>query len=392
MQNKTSFGIVIAVSILSLIGLIMIFSTADMQTFVKQAVWLGIGMSAAFIISKIPPRFWSNVAPIIYVAAIILLLLLLFTHGSYPKRWFRIGTVAIQPSEFAKFATVIFLASYLAGRKKIKRFSDLMVPLLIVAIPALLIFLEPDLGSAQIFFPILLLMLFWAGMPAAKIFIYFSPLVSAAASFVIYVWVVYFIGLTLFLYFQKQMSDFIYGVVGNFLAGLIMPFVWNLLKPYQQERIVSFFSPWVDPRGISWQTIQSKIAIGSGGIIGKGFLSGTQKKLEFLPLRHTDFVFSCLGEEFGLIGIIFTTLIFAYLFYRLLLLARSTKNRFTSIFVAGVLAWIGYQTFVNMGITLGLLPITGVPLPFISYGGSSILACYMAIGICIAVSRSKFQY
>jgi rod shape determining protein RodA len=143
---------------------------------------------------------------------------------------------------------------------------------------------------------------------------------------------------------------------------------------------------------MAWQTIQSKIAIGSGGIIGKGFLSGTQKKLEFLPSRHTDFVFSCLGEEFGLIGIILTTLVFAYLFYKLLLLTRTTKNRFSSIIVAGVLAWLGYQTFVNMGMTLGLLPVTGVPLPFISYGGSSLLACYMAIGVCLAVSRSKFKY
>jgi rod shape determining protein RodA len=392
MQGKRGFGIIIAITILSLIGLIMIFSTADVQTFTKQAIWLVIGMFAAITLSRIPPRFWSNIAPVIYAAVIILLLLLLFTSGSYPKRWFRIGTIAIQPSEFAKFATVIFLASYLAGRKRLKRFSDLMVPLIIVTLPAFLIFLEPDLGSAQIFFPILLLMLFWAGMPAPKIFIYFSPLVSAVASFVIYVWVAYFIGLIIFLYYQKQMGDFIYGVVGNFLAGLIMPFVWNLLKPYQQERIVSFFSPWVDPRGMAWQTIQSKIAIGSGGIIGKGFLSGTQKKLEFLPLRHTDFVFSCLGEEFGLIGIFLTTVVFALLFYRLLFLARSTKNRFASIFIAGVLAWIGYQTFVNMGITLGLLPITGVPLPFISYGGSSLIACYMAIGICIAISRSKFQY
>lgn len=271
-----------------------------------------------------------------------------------------------------------------------KQFSDLLVPFAIVAIPGILIFLEPDLGSAQIFFPILLLMLYWAGMPATKLFLFFSPLISAAASFVIYIWVAYFIGLTVFLYFNKQLNDFIYGIVGNVLAGLVMPLVWNLLKPYQQERITTFFSPWVDPRGMAWQTIQSKIAIGSGGIIGKGFLSGTQKKLEFLPLRHTDFVFSCLGEEFGLIGIILTTLVFTYLFYELLLLTRTTKNRFASIMVAGMLAWLGYQTFVNIGITLGLVPITGVPLPFISYGGSSLIACYMAIGVCLAVSRSKF--
>ncbi len=392
MQKKTNFGIIVAVTVLSLIGLLMVFSTADLYTLIKQTVWLVIAMITAIVLSRIPPRFWSNIAPALYIGAIILLLILLLTQSSYPKRWFKIGTVAIQPSEFTKFATVVFLASYLAARKKMKRFSDLLVPLVIIAMPAILIFLEPDLGSAQIFFPILLLMLYWAGMPATKIFIFFSPLVSAAASFIIYVWVAYFIGLTVFLYFHKQLNDFIYGTVSNFLAGLVMPLVWNLLKPYQQERIITFFSPWVDPRGMAWQTIQSKIAIGSGGIIGKGFLSGTQKKLEFLPLRHTDFVFSCLGEEFGLIGIILTTLVFAYLFYELLLLTRTTKNRFSSIIVAGVLAWLGYQTFVNMGMTLGLLPVTGVPLPFISYGGSSLLACYMAIGVCLAVSRSKFKY
>ena len=392
MQKKTNFGIIVAVTVLSLIGLLMVFSTADLFTLIKQTVWLVIAMITAIVLSRIPPRFWSNIAPALYIGAIILLLILLLTQSSYPKRWFKIGTVAIQPSEFTKFATVVFLASYLAARKKMKRFSDLLVPLVIIAMPAILIFLEPDLGSAQIFFPILLLMLYWAGMPATKIFIFFSPLVSAAASFIIYVWVAYFIGLTVFLYFHKQLNDFIYGTVSNFLAGLVMPLVWNLLKPYQQERIITFFSPWVDPRGMAWQTIQSKIAIGSGGIIGKGFLSGTQKKLEFLPLRHTDFVFSCLGEEFGLIGIILTTLVFAYLFYELLLLTRTTKNRFSSIIVAGVLAWLGYQTFVNMGMTLGLLPVTGVPLPFISYGGSSLLACYMAIGVCLAVSRLKFKY
>lgn len=392
MQKKTNFGIIVAVTVLSLIGLLMVFSTAGLYTLTKQTVWLVIAMITAIVLSRIPPRFWSNIAPALYIGVIILLLILLLTQSSYPKRWFKIGTVAIQPSEFAKFATVIFLASYLAARKKMKRFSDLLVPLVIMAMPAILIFLEPDLGSAQIFFPILLLMLYWAGMPATKIFIFFSPLISAAASFIIYVWVAYFIGLTVFLYFHKQLNDFVYGTVSNFLAGLVMPLVWNLLKPYQQKRIITFFSPWVDPRGMAWQSIQSKIAIGSGGIIGKGFLSGTQKKLEFLPLRHTDFVFSCLGEEFGLIGIILTTLVFTYLFYELLLLTRTTKNRFSSIMVAGVLTWLGYQTFVNMGITLGLLPVTGVPLPFISYGGSSLLACYMAIGVCLAVSRLKFKY
>ncbi len=223
MLKKTNFRIIIAVTVLSLIGLIMVFSTANLHTLTRQAVWLIIAMTAAIVLSRTPPRFWSNIAPAIYIGAIVLLLILLFTQGSYPKRWFTFGTVAIQPSEFAKFATVIFLASYLATRKRMKQFSDLLVPLAIVAIPGILIFLEPDLGSAQIFSPILLLMLYWAGTPAIKLFLFFSPLISAAASFIIYIWVAYFIGLTVFLYFNKQLNDFIYGIVGNVLAGLVMP-------------------------------------------------------------------------------------------------------------------------------------------------------------------------
>ena len=392
MPKKLELGIVVAVIILSLIGLAMIFSTAGSAMFFKQTIWLIIAVIIAFIFSKISPRIWLNLAPLIYIGIVLLLLILLFTQEAYPKRWFKTGSISIQPSEFAKFATILFLAGFLAARKKAKNFSDILAPLFIVTIPAILVFLEPDLGAAQILFPILIVMLYWTGIPGTKIFIFFSPIVSAAASFSIYVWVAYFAALTIFLYFHKQLIDFIYGLVSNFLAGLIMPLIWNSLKGYQQQRIISFFSPWVDPRGMSWQIIQSKIAIGSGGIIGKGFLSGTQKKLEFLPARHTDFIFSCLGEEFGLLGIILITLVFLYLLYRLLVLAKETKNRFASIFVSGVFAWIAYQTFLNIGMTMGLLPITGVPLPFMSYGGSSLLACFMAIGICLAISKSKFRY
>jgi rod shape determining protein RodA len=266
------------------------------------------------------------------------------------------------------------------------------VPLLIVTVPAALIFIEPDFGAAQIFFPILLLMLYWAGLPGIKIFIFFSPIISIFASFSLYVWVAYIIGLTIFLYFRKQLSDLVYGLLTNSLVGLSMPVIWNSLRAYQKRRIISFFSPWIDPQGMSWQIIQSKIAIGSGKLLGKGFLSGTQKKLEFLPERHSDFIFSCLGEEFGLIGIVVTMLIYVYVIYRIAVLAKETKNRFSSIFVSGVLAWLGYQTFLNIGMTMGLLPITGVTLPFVSYGGSSLVACFMAIGVCLAISKSKLEY
>lgn len=392
MLKKIDIGIIIAVGILSVIGLLMIYSTADTAIFIRQCIWLVTGIIAACICSRISPRVLAGFAPFFYSTVIILLLVLLITSDSYPKRWFKFSWLYIQPSELAKLSTILFLASVLATKKRLSKFKDILIPLAIVLLPALLIFLEPDLGAAQIFFPILLIMLYWAGMSGVKIFIFFSPLVSAIASFSIYVWVIYFIALTIFLYYQKQLTEFVYGMVGNVLAGLTMPVIWSSLKAYQQQRIISFFSPWVDPRGMSWQSIQSKIAIGSGGIIGKGFLSGTQKKLEFLPERHTDFIFSCLGEEFGLIGTVLTLLAYSYLFYKILTLARESKNRFASILVCGIFAWFAYQTFINIGVTMGLLPVTGVPLLFISYGGSSLLTSFIAIGICLAISKSKFKY
>ena len=392
MHRRIDTTIIIIAIALSLSGLLMIFSTAGLDYTLKQAIELVICLILAYLCSRISPRIWSNLSPFIYATAIILLILILFLHGVYPRRWFRIGELSIQPSEIAKFATILLLANFLAGQKKMKTFSSMIVPIIICALPALLVFVEPDLGAAQIFFPILLIMLYWAGVPAPKIFILFSPLVSAVASLSIYVWVGYIIALAIFLYFRKQLSDLIYGLVSNSFVGLLMPVLWNSLRHYQQKRIISFLSPWLDPQGMSWQIIQSKIAIGSGKFLGKGFLSGTQKKLAFLPERHTDFIFSCLGEEFGLLGIIVVTGLYLFLFYRILRLARETRNRFASIYVIGVLAWLGYQTFLNMGMTMGLLPITGVPLPFLSYGGSALISCFIAIGLCLTISRTKLEY
>lgn len=392
MFRKIDPSIIWTTGLLSLLGVMMIFSTATYSIMTRQIIWLVFSLFVALFFSRISPRIWLNLSPIIYTVAVLLTIAILFKSDVYPKRWIRIGDISIQPSEFAKFATILMLANYLAGKKRLENFSDMAIPTLIAALPALLVFVEPDLGAAQIFLPILIVMSYWAGMPGWKILILFSPIVSAMASFSIYAWVAYMAVLMVFLYFRRQLTDLIYGFVSNSLMGLIMPLVWNSLKVYQQKRILSFFSPWLDPRGMSWQIIQSRIAIGSGGIFGKGFLSGTQKKLEFLPERHTDFIFSCLGEEFGLFGIIIVLTLYIYLVYRLLVLAKETRNRFSSILVSGFMTWIAYQTFVNIGVTMGLLPVTGVPLPFISYGGSALLSCFMAIGVCLSISRVKMAY
>ncbi|UCG30576.1 MAG: rod shape-determining protein RodA [candidate division WOR-3 bacterium] len=392
MIKKIDPGIVWLTGALSLLGVMMIYSTAGSAIMTRQITWLIFSILVAIIFSRISPRIWLNLSPVIYSLSIVMIVIILFKSDIYPKRWIKFGDFSIQPSEFAKFATVLMLASYLSTRKKLQSFSDMAVPIAITGLPAVLIFLEPDLGAAQIFLPILIVMSYWAGMSGVKILILFSPFVSAAASFSIYTWVVYMAILMVFLYFRKQLTDLVYGFASNSLVGLIMPLLWSSLKTYQQKRIIAFFSPWLDPQGMSWQIIQSKIAIGSGGLFGKGFLSGTQKKLEFLPERHTDFIFSCLGEEFGLVGITVVLGLYVYLIYRLLRLAKETRNRFSSIFVSGIMIWIAYQTFINIGVTIGLLPVTGVPLPFISYGGSALLACFMAIGVSLSISKTKLAY
>jgi rod shape determining protein RodA len=392
MFRKIDFTIIGSATALSVLGIVMIFSTGGPNLMARQAIWLSFSLVVALSFARISPRIWVNLSPVIYAASLFLVFIILLKSDVYPKRWIKFGEFSLQPSEIAKFATILMLANYLAAKKRLQNFSDMIIPIAIVAVPGALIFVEPDLGAAQIFLPILIIMSFWAGMSGLKILILFSPIISAAASFSIYVWAVYMVLLLIFLSFRKQLTDLVYGLVSNSLVGLIMPLVWNSMKVYQQKRIIAFFSPWLDPKGMSWQIIQSKIAIGSGRFLGKGFLSGTQKKLEFLPERHTDFIFSCLGEEFGLLGIIIVTAVYVYLLYRLLRLARETRNRFSSILVSGVMAWIAYQTFMNIGVTMGLLPVTGVPLPFVSYGGSALLSCFMAIGVCLSISRTKLAY
>jgi len=392
MFRKIDISIILAAVTITLLGLVMIFSTGGSNHLFKQFLWLILALIIGYVFSAISPRVWANLSPFIYIGSLILLVAVIVAAPGYPHRWFRFGEVSIQPSEFAKFATLLLLANYLAGRKRLDRFVDIIIPLLIVSVPAALVFIEPDLGAAQIFFPILIVMLYWSGMPAVKIFIFFSPVISAIASFSIYVWIGYIILLGCFLFYRKKLSDLVYGLVFNPIAGLMTPVIWSQLRPYQQKRVIAFLSPWLDPQGMSWQVIQSKIAIGSGQLFGKGYLSGTQKKFEFLPERHTDFIFSCIGEEFGLMGIVVTLGLYTFLLYRIVSLARAAKNKFSAVFAIGVLGWFGYQALINTAMTMGLIPITGVPLPFISYGGSALLSCFMAIGVLLSISKSKLEY
>jgi rod shape determining protein RodA len=385
MRPKIDWQIISAVALLTLIGLITIYSAGGFRFALRQMIWLPlaiIGLISAYYLSQ--RLLYSIAYPLFFASLLFLILVLLIGTGVGAKRWFNFGLASFQPSEFAKIALVLALARFLTARKKFAfRLLDLLFPILFVMVPALLILAEPDLGSALIFLPILGVMLYWKGLTFFQVFLLFSPLLSFVFGFNLYTWIGYFLLLFIILYLKGNLFQSIIALSVNSLSGLLEPLVWSHLKDYQKARITNFLAPWLDPRGIGWNLIQSQIAIGSGRIFGKGYLSGTQKRLEFLPNRHTDFIFSVLGEEFGFIGCLIILTIFLFLLYRLLMTARYLRDDFNSLCTIGFTTIIAYHVFVNTGMLLGLVPITGISLPFLSYGGSSLLFNFIMIGLIL---------
>jgi rod shape determining protein RodA len=319
-----------------------------------------------------------------------LIIVLFIGTGIGAKRWFSIGFINFQPSEFAKFAIVLLLAQYWANRKIRFTVHDLLVPIITILTYTGLVFMEPDLGTALVFLPILAVMLYYKGLSLFHIFILFSPLLSFIFGFSLYTYIPFFVILVAISYKRTTIVSWLTTIAINIISGLSTPIIWAHLKDYQKARITGFLSPWLDPRGMSWNLIQSQIAVGSGRLFGKGFLSGTQKKLAFLPNRHTDFIFSTLAEEFGFIGCIIVLLLYFYLIYQFINTARKARDEFSGLVAIGLATVLAYQVFVNIGMVLGLLPITGIALPFLSYGGTSLLFFFISIGLILNI-RNKLE-
>jgi rod shape determining protein RodA len=393
----------LGVAILTTTGILLIYSAGDGgqsrsigDLYTRQSLWWGIAMLACVISFSIPLKWWEIVAYPLYAVCIVLLLMLIVkTGGGIETRWIRFGNFQVQPSEFAKVFTVMALARYLGNRKTpVDSFKRLIVPCLLVLIPATLIALQPDLGTSIVFVAILLGVLFWSGTPVTYLFYLMVPILSLLSSFNSLLWGLFTAALILFVVWRRTyLFDSIIVLVVNIVTGLLTVSFWEGLKPYQRERISGFLRPETDPLGAGWQIIQSKVAIGSGGLAGKGFLEGTQKKLAFLPAQHTDFVFSILGEEFGYIGVVLFLIIFLFVLMRIIELARSVyASSFATLMAFGFLAIWFFHLFINVGMTLGIMPVTGLPLPFISYGGSFLVACYFALGILLRISTERFNY
>jgi rod shape determining protein RodA len=365
----------------------------------RQFVWVGIGVVAAGVVFKLSPRLLEWLAPVLYGVSLSLLVLVLLVGtgagtASSSNSWLSIGGHQIgQPSELAKVATVLMLARYLSGRREPPRsLRDLLVPGLIVGVPFLLVLKQPDLGSAIVFVGIAFAMLFWAGVRPRLLFLLASPVLSQQLAFNDWTWGVWMVLFTtLLLVWRPYLSDALVVWFLNVAMGAIALPLWKGLAPYQQNRLLTFLNPEVDPRAAGYHAIQSRVAIGSGGWFGTGYTQGPQKRLAFLPEQHTDFVFPIVGEELGFLGVAIALALFLALFLTLLRISRRATDSFSSLLIFGILGLLFTHVYENVGMTVNLMPITGIPLPFFSYGGSFFVICCLCLGLAFRVANDSRQ-
>ena len=389
---------------LTIFGILTVYSagqtevvTAAARAYRSQIVWFGIALLAAWAVSRASVRMIEWMTVPLYALS-LLLLVLLFVPGlgtgagtaASTKSWLAIGGFRIgQPSELAKITVVLMLARVLANRRGAPRsLIELWKPALVVGVPWILIMAQPDLGTGLVFIGILFGMLFWYGAPWPLLVLVASPAVSLILAFNSTIWGVWFLLLlALVLWYRPYINEGIAVVVANVAFGVLAPLLWERLKPYQQKRLTVFLDPSLDPREAGYHVTQSKIAIGSGGIFGKGFTLGTQKRLAFLPEQHTDFIFSVVGEELGFLGVTVALTLFFVLFLRVIRVAERASDTFASLVAFGILSGWFVHVLVNVGMTLSLMPITGIPLPFFSYGGSFLLSSWLAVGILMRIAN-----
>ncbi|MEX0837703.1 MAG: rod shape-determining protein RodA [Gemmatimonadota bacterium] len=394
------------VVLLTLFGIAMIYSAGEVHVpnpvtdsaWVRQTVWFTLALLAFTLLSRVPARWLEWVAAPSYVVSVILLAATLVVGtgagtAAGVRSWIDLGFIRFQPAEIAKLATILALARYLAQRERpLSSLRDFLPPAALVGLPVVLVLLQPDLGTAMAFGGILFAMLFWAGAPIALLLLVLSPVVALVLAFDITIWSWYIVGLIGFLYLYRYrlfLAESVAVVLANFAAGTIARPLWSSLAEYQRSRILVFLDPETDPRGAGYQLIQSMVAVGSGGLTGQGFTMGPQKRFDFLPEQHTDFIFSVVGEELGFRGTVLAIAAFAYVLSRLVKMADDASDPFAGLVLLGIFgAWL-VHVFVNIGMTIGLVPITGIPLPFVSYGGTFLFMSWVAVAIAVRVAHER---
>jgi len=381
---------------LSFIGLIALNSISHQNTtiiqnpFYKQLFFLFIALFS-FSFSFITPKYIIHkYAFIIYGVGIFIVILPFFgsAHaGTY--RWLNVGLpFNFQPSEFAKIFSVIALARYLSDNNlKIQKFNSIILPILIALFPALIVLNQPDLGTALVMLSIVFPMLYWAGARPFYLFLLIAPILSILTAFNVILFSIWaFIIAIVIFYAKTKIITSVGYFFGNIFFGLFARPIWDMLNPYQQNRIITFIYPENDPLGAAYQIIQSKTAIGSGGFFGKGWGYGTQTHLKFLPVQESDFILSVIGEELGFILIAIILITFGYLLNTIIRYSFLSKDKFSSLILLGLGSIIFAHVFVNTAMTVGLIPVKGLPLPFISAGGTFLVTSYVMVGLIMRFS------
>ena len=332
-------------------GLLVLYSASggSMSLWMKQVARLGIAVAAMFVLAQVPARFLRMLTPLFYAAGVVLLLVVagIGDIGKGAQRWLDLGFVRFQPSELMKLAVPMMCAWYLHDRALPASVSESLIVLVIVALPAALIVEQPDLGTALLVAAAGLFVLLLAGLPWRFVF------------------------------------------AGAGLAAAVAPVAWFFLHDYQRRRILTLLDPQTDPLGAGYHIIQSQIAIGSGGIFGKGWMNGSQAQLEFLPERSTDFIFAVIGEELGLLGQLLLIALYLAIIGRALFLANQCSDTYGRLLAGSIALTFFVYVFVNMGMVTGLLPVVGVPLPLVSYGGTSMVTLLAGFGILMSLRSQR---
>jgi rod shape determining protein RodA len=402
LEDKFDVGLFLSFLILFIIGLAAIYSStlhnhAASGNFEKQVFWGLTGLFVFFIVYYLPTTAFRRIAVPSYLFSLFfLIIVLVIGRRIYGQRsWFGFGSFGFQPSEFAKIGTILGLA-YFMSRKHIdiETFRDIFISLGIGLLPVGLIFLEPDMGTSFVFFALILIMLFWKGISLFGLFVVLSPGIVALSSLfgpLYFVFTMMLVVLAL-IFFKKDI--FFSGAILalNLGAGFFTDYMYRALSPHQQKRILTFINPGSDPLGSGYNAIQAKVAIGSGGLFGKGFLAGNQTQLQYIPEQWTDFIYCVIGEEFGFIGSFIVLILFLYIFLRIIKIASLTKDEFISLTLIGILSVYFIHTVINIGMVTGLIPVIGIPLPFVSYGGSSLLVNMFMLGIVANIYRTRKNY
>mgnify|MGYP001483768147 FL=1 len=396
-SNEFLGRLYLVVSSLIIFGLVTLYSISSdplsiNSSFMRQIIFIIFSLFIFFVLSQIDIKTIHDNSTLIYIFSFLLCFVPFFlppVENTY--RWIDLGFFYIQPGEYLKCATIILIAKYLSNHQlEVKESYIVIIPILIALLSSFLVLNQPDLGTAVIIFAPVLPMMLWAGVNGFTLFLLIAPIITiiaASNNMVFNIW-----GVLMFMIFLSFQGNFLRKIIlyfVNIFAGLLFPFFWNdFLNGYQRQRFIDFLNPDLDPMGSSYHIIQSITAIGSGGLFGKGWGQGSQTQLKFLPVQESDFILSVIAEEFGFLGIVIIMFLFFMLIKTLLDIAFRLSDYFSSLVVVGLTSILFSHIFINSAMTIGLMPVKGLPTPFVSAGGSFMLLCFIILSLVSNLSKN----